>query len=150
MKKYFGMLFAALALMVPVLAFAQVIEPMDFFTQVLNAIKSFGGLPWMGKVSSLVLILVSSMKVSFLKPMWDKLGAAKAWAGPVLGLIGGILSLGMDGNITLAGVLAYVSSGAGALILHELLDTVKAIPGLGSMYVAVIDYIKSKLGAPAA
>lgn len=149
MKKYFGWLFAAVAILISFSAFAQAAElpATDFFAQLMAAIKAFGGLSWMGKVSSIVLLLVASMKVSFIKPLWDKLGAAKAWAGPVLGLIGGILSLGVDGNITVAGVMAYVASGAGALILHELLDTVKAIPGLGAMYVAVINWIEGLLGA---
>lgn len=114
-------------------------------TQVLKAITDIGGLDTVGKIALIVTILVSSTKVSFLKTLvWDKLGAAQAWVAPLLGLLAGILSQGS--SLTLATALAYVASGAGALVLHELLDTVKAIPGLGSLWVSVIGVIEGALG----
>lgn len=119
-----------------------------FAGQVLEAIAQFGGLPWMGKIALLITLLISSMKVTAIRQLlWDKLGGAKAWVGPGLGLILGILTLAMGGHLTLAGVLAWVSAGAGALILHELLDSLKKVPGLGAMWVSFIDLIMSYLGA---
>jgi hypothetical protein len=124
-----------------------VLAPTDFMTQVLEAIKSFGGLGWMLKVSAVLTVILSSMKVSFFRGLiWDKLGALKPWLAPVLGLCAGVLTLGAGGSITLAGVMAWASAGAGAVILHELLDTVKAIPGLGPMWVSAIDLISGLLG----
>lgn len=135
-------------------AFAEsnVISPGDFLSQVLQAIQGFGGLSWMLKVAAVVTLVIASMKVSVLNQLlWSKLGAAQAWVAPILGLVGGILSLSAGGHsITLQAVLAYVSAGAGAIILHELLDTVKAIPGLGSIYVQIINAIEGALGGPAA
>lgn len=118
----------------------------QFFGQVIDAIKAMGGLPWAAKFGAVILLLVSSMKVSFLRPLWDKLGAAKAWAALGLALVGGILMLSVEGKLTLAGVVAYVVAGGGAVIMHELLDTVKAIPGLGSVWIAVIDLLSKLLG----
>lgn len=127
-----------------------VVAPQDFLAQVLDAIKNFGGLSTMLKISSIVALIVASMKVSFLNDLvWSKLGAAKVWLAPVLGLVAGVLGLGSGGApITLASVFAYVSAGAGAVILHEILDSVKAIPGLGAGYVSFINMIESVLGGP--
>ncbi len=129
-----------------------VVAPQDFLAQVLDAIKSFGGLSTLLKITCFITLIVSSMKVSFLNDLvWSKLGAAKAYLAPILGLIAGILGIGSGGApITLALVFAYMSAGAGAVFLHEILDSVKAIPGLGSVYVTIIGIIESALGGPAA
>lgn len=120
------------------------IPAQDFLAQVLDAVKKFGGLPTLGKISSVVLLLVASMKVGPLKTLiWSKLGAAQAWIAPLLGLLAGVLALGTD--LTPAGALAYVGAGAGALVLHELLDSLKALPGLGPVYVTVINFIEDVL-----
>ena len=133
-------------------AFAQdVVAPQDFLAQVLQVIKDFGGLSMMAKIASIVMIVISSMKVSFLSPYWAKLGNLQAWLAPVLGLVAGLLMVASgSGSLTWASAMAYALSGAGAIMLHNLLDLVKAIPGLGPIYVSVIDIIESRLGGPAA
>ena len=131
------------------MADSTVIAPQDFLAQVLTAIQGFGGLPWVGKIASVILLVVASMKVSFLHDLlWAKLGAAQAWVAPVLGLLAGILTPALSGQaITLPGVMAFVAAGSGALILHELLDAAKGIPGLGATYVGIINLIESALAA---
>lgn len=135
-----------------VLVFAQdtIPAPVDtvegFFSQVITLIKQFGGLPWVLKIAGIAAVLLSTLKVSAIREItWDKLGAAKAWAAPILGLIFGVLSLGT--SLTWASALAYVSAGAGAIILHELLDSIKAIPGIGSVWLSIIGVIQSLLGS---
>lgn len=152
MKTPFKTFFLCLSMMLfAVFAFAQDTVPAPaetiegFFSQTLTFIKQFGGLPWVLKIAGISAILISTLKVSTIRELtWDKLGNAKVWAAPVLGLIFGVLSLGT--NLTLASALAYISAGAGAIILHELLDSIKAIPGIGSIWVSIIDVIKSLLG----
>ncbi len=126
-----------------------VIAPQDYLAQVLDAIHAMGGLSWTGKVASVILLIVASMKVSILHDwVWSKLGAAQAWVGPILGLLAGILMPALSGQpITLPTVMAYVAAGSGSLILHELLDTVKSIPGLGAVYVGIINLVESALAA---
>lgn len=128
-----------------------VVSPVDFLDQVVQAAKVFGGLPEVLKIASIVTILIASMKVSFLNDLvWSKLGAAKSWVAPLLGLVAGLLGLGAGGQpITLASAFAYMAAGAGAVILHELLDSIKAIPGLGPQYVAFIELVEKVLGGPA-
>jgi len=129
-------------LLFPIYAFADDLSASDFLSQVLEFIKAFGGLSTVAKISGAVLLIIGSMKVSFLKTYWDMLGSAKAFVGPVLGLIIGVISMS---PITLSGLAAYLFAGAGAIILHELLDAVKALPGIGSVYVSIIDFIKKIL-----
>lgn len=157
MKKAIGHIFSGVCVLLVCFtacyAFAgdSVVSPQDFFAQVLAAIQSFGGLSFMPKVAGIVTLVISSIKVSFInKYVWSKLGAAQTWVAPVLGLLAGILGLGTTGHITLASVFAYISAGAGAIVLHELLDSVKAIPGLGAGFVAVINLIEGVLGGPSA
>lgn len=125
---------------------AQDVPVESFVQQVFDLIGSFGGLPWMAKIAGVITVIISSMKVSFIRPLWDKLGEAKVWLAPILGLVAGVMGMGVD--ITWASAIAYVTAGAGAVIFHELLDTIKAIPGLGSMWVSVIDFISIILRAP--
>lgn len=126
------------------------VSPQDFLTQVLDSINKMGGLTWVLKVASIITLIIASMKVSVLNDMiWSKMGNFKAWLAPILGLAAGLLSLAAGGHLSLADVLAWLSAGAGAVVLHELLDTIKAIPGLGDVYVNLIDAIENALGGPA-
>lgn len=127
-------------------AFASTVEPQDFFAQMLEVIKNFGGLSTMAKISSVILLIVASMKVTALSGLWDKLGNFKAWLAPALGLVAGIIGIGHDGPITLASVMVYISAGGGAVILHELLDSLKSVPGIGPTYLTIINIIQSVLG----
>ncbi len=128
-----------------------VLAPSDFFAQVLAAIQGFGGLSTMLKISTVIMLIIASMKVSFLNTnVWSKLGSAQVWVAPVLGLIGGALSLGTGATpVSAASIFAYVTAGAGAVFLHEILDSVKAIPGIGAIYVTIINLVEGALGGPA-
>lgn len=152
LKKFSHLVRAIIVLIVSFVAFYAfadevVVSPQDFFAQVLEAIRTFGGLSVMAKISAVVMIIISSMKVSFFRELiWDKLGALQTWVAPILGLIAGILGLGNgDAPITLASVMAYVAAGGGAIILHELLDSIKAIPGIGQVYISMINLIQGFL-----
>lgn len=119
----------------------------DQLKAILDAVQKFGGAPWVMKIALICLILTALMKVSFLQPLWAKLGAFQAMVAPLLAAIGGIISMS---PITLPGVLAYLSAGAGAIVLHELLDASKGIPGIGAGYVSAINFVEGILGAPKA
>lgn len=120
-------------------------DPQLFLAQVFAAIQSFGGLPSVMKISIIVTLCISSMKVTFLNQMiWSKLGSAQAFVAPVLGLVAGILGIGAGHvALTLPVIFAYLAAGSGALALHELLDAIKGIPGIGSVFVSLINLIES-------
>lgn len=143
-----------LALMLPFVAAAQAIVPTDdlntLIMNVLTFVKQFGGLPWVAKVASIIAILISISKVSALRGFtWDKLPEkTRIWLAPFLGLIYGLFAQGTD--ITAASALAYMLAGAGAPYVHEMLDGIKLIPGIGPFWVNAIEVIKTYLGAPKA
>lgn len=136
--------YVLLSVLAPVVAMAADGEiPIgDFLAQVLDAVRNFGGLTFALKLSSIVMLVLASMKVTMLRPFWDKLGNYKALAAPFLSLVAGVVALTVDGQLTLPGVFAYLFAGSGAIVMHELLDAVKAIPGIGGAYVAIIDFIQ--------
>ena len=125
------------------------VAPEDFLTQLFTTMKNLGGMPTMLKISAIILLLVSAMKVSFLnQTLWEPLGAGKPWIAPVLGLIGGILGLGAGSvPVTLPLIFAYVTAGGGAVFLHELLDSLKLIPGIGPIYMRLIEIAQKALKA---
>lgn len=125
---------------------AQETDVLTLFTQVTDLIKQWGGYSWQLKVGGAIAVLISFMKTSFMKPIWDKLGDFKFWLGPALGLVTGLLTL--QGDLTWAAALAYLQAGAGAVLVHELLDLVKKIPGIGAVWLSLIEVIKSLLKSP--
>ena len=136
---FFSVTFVAL------MCFAQdaAIPTADFAAQVLDAVAKLGGLSGLAKVSAILVLIISSMKVTALNDLiWNKLGKAQKWVAPVLAIIGGIVAMAAGGApITFAGVMAYLGAGLGAPYLHDLLDLVKTIPGIGPTYLMVIDVI---------
>lgn len=127
-----------------------------FFEQFIETVKKYGSLDLMGKISAIILLIVASMKVSFLNNLlWSKLGDWKSAVAPALGLIAGVLSAfvghkDLSFAAALGIIVTYFGSGVGALGLHELLDDIKAIKGIGPVYVAIIEAVQSALGGPKA
>lgn len=147
--KMFAVLFMALFAVVAFAQVAPVPSPagdLDLLSQVLAFVQGFGGLSTLAKISGVIAILIGTMKSSALGPMWDKLGSFKVWAAPVLGIAYGLMS---QGSLTWASAFAYLSAGAGAILLAEILDGVKAIPGIGTMWISVIGIVESVLKKPA-
>lgn len=139
-------LFAPLMVMAQAGAPVPINPDQTFLSQVLSLIGAFGGLTWMAKVSAICLLIIALTKTSFVAPLWAKLPPLlQTLAAPILALIGGLVS---QGTLTWASALAYLGAGAGAVILHELLDGVKTIPGIGPTYIAIINVIEGLLGGP--
>lgn len=121
----------------------------DFLGQVWAYISSFGGLSFVLKMSGLVAIIIASVKVSLLRPLWDRLGNFKALVGPVLSLFVGVVSsLKGDHGFSLSIICAYLFSGSGAVIIHEILDILKAIPGISPTYLKMIELANRMLAGP--
>lgn len=129
-------------------AFAITGEDMSFFDKVLDYVKGFKDMPTLLKVSGGIILLISTMKVSFLKPLWDKLGEKQEWLAPALGFIAGAFAGFEDGKFDWAVLATYAFAGAGAPYLHDILDKVKVIPGIGQIWLTVIEIIKKVLFAP--
>lgn len=125
----------------------------EFVAQVIRTSETIGNLPTMLQISAIIMLVVSSLKVTVLRRLiWERLGAGQVLVAPMLGLIAGLVGLGTAGGpVTLPIVLTYVMAGGGAVFLHELLDALKALPGVGMAYIHAIEMIERALGAaPAA
>lgn len=122
---------------------------MDFMSQVFAAVQGFGGLSWGLKVASVLFLVIASMKVSVLRSYtWDKVPQAlKVWLAPFLALLAGLFSLGSFDKVALA---AWVFAGAGAILLQNLLEGIKQIPGIGQGVLSAISFIELLLRKPKA
>lgn len=119
----------------------QVLPASDFLEQTIQVLTVMGGLPGMAKISAIIMLVIASLKVSVLdKTVWSKLGAAQVYVAPVLGLLYGLITLSAGQPLTTPMVVAYLFSGGGAVFLHEIMDSVKQLPGLGVLYVAAISF----------
>ncbi len=156
MKKGFGIfiLIALITWLIGPFAYANIsADDIGFLQKLLDYVK---GLFDKGNEASLlanvaggVLILISTMKVSFIKPLWDKLNdGAKGWLGPVLGLVAGLAGMLMNGQFSWSVLLAAAAGGTLTPYLHDMLDLIKKIPGLGSLWVSIIEIIEKVLFAP--
>lgn len=102
------------------------LPPDQFFVQVLEAVKNFGGIPWTLQVASILTLLISSMKVTFIREYtWDKLGNFKTFLAPTLAFLAGMFGLAVTGHFSWPAVVAYALAGAGAIPLHEAIDALK-------------------------
>lgn len=119
----------------------------DFLTQVLDFIKAWGGISFTFKMAGIVALLIGSMKVSFLSPIWNWFGRGKVFVAPTLGFLAGILALG---PFSWTKVFAFSLSASGAVILNEILNGLKGFPGFGPMYMTTIEFLSSILGGPPA
>jgi len=127
---------------------AVVMPPADFLHQVITVLRGMGGLSAVGKLSALIVLLIASTKVGALNDLvWSRLGKSQAWVAPFLGLAAGVAGLGTGGaSVTPALVFIYLVAGGGAVFLHELLDSLKGVPGVGKVYKAAIEMADTALG----
>lgn len=124
------------------------LAPADFFAEVGATIHGLGGVPTLMKISLIITLLISGLKVSaFRRVIWAHVGAAQPWVAPFLGFLAGVTGLGAGGApVTPALVFAYAFAGGGAVFIHEALDSLKSFPGLGAPYAAAIDVLSRMLG----
>lgn len=125
------------------------VSALDFLSQVFSVVKSLGGMAWGLKIASIMFLVVGSMKVSLIRSFtWDKIPAAlKVWLAPFLSALAGLFS---SGNFDKASLTAWALAGGGAVLLYQILEGVKLIPGIGPKYVSIINFIGVLLGKPKA
>ncbi len=126
------------------------LSPDDFLTELATAARSLGGLSTLAKAVVIITLLVSSLKVTVLrKYVWSRLGSAQVLVAPLLALTAGLLGLGSGGApLTPAVVVAYLTAGGGAILLHELLDAAKRVPAVQAAYLKARDALGFDPPAP--
>ncbi len=120
---------------------------------IVDLFGSFDGfVNWQLKAAAIIVILIAAWRVSALSFLWDKLGSAKAWLAPLLSLIAAIFTTWGSGlaagswEWTISNIFLTLTTGAAAMAIANLLKSVKAIPGLGSVWVSVIEVLEKLLG----
>jgi hypothetical protein len=121
----------------------------DLLSQIMEAVKGFGGMAWGMKIAVLIGLLIASMKVSIIRPYtWDKVPASlKVWLAPFLAMVAGVAAYG---KFDKASLIAFMLAGGGAVLLDQVLEGVKQIPGLGPQYVSAIEFMSKLLKKPTA
>lgn len=114
----------------------------DFF----SALGSMKGMQWQLAAASFITILISALKVSAWRPLWNKLGWFKAFLAPMLSIFVVMLTAMSAGNFGWKSAVTALVTGGGALAIHELLDSFKGIPGIGGTWLAIIEWVSKMLG----
>jgi hypothetical protein len=130
----------------------------NIFGAIWKLVSGWGGLNYTVKVNAIMTLLISSMKVSFLKPLWDKIKVIKiTYKGVVqeinaqvyfvlfLHIIVGIIT---QGNYSFNAILAYVFIGGGSVYFHELASGLKNVPIIGQILEWIETIAKYVLKAP--
>jgi hypothetical protein len=114
--------------------------------QLISLIEGLGSMSPQAKIAAIVLFITAVWKSSFLQPYYAALGNAANLVGPVLGLISGVLAIQ---PLSWGAVWTGVYGGSLAVLVVALLEAVKSIPGIGSLYVSLINWVEGLLGSPA-
>lgn len=119
----------------------------QLFSAAISLFSDFKLLSSQMKVAGVLFLLIAVVKNSMFQPLWAKLGDAKKIAAPVLSLAAFFV---MQPKLDLSVVIAAITTGAAASYLADILDLLKKIPGIGSVYVKIIDVIGMLLKKPQA
>lgn len=144
MKKIFAFLSM---IMFATVAVAQAVEPApsDLLGALLRALADWQSVGWQAGVAALLTILISTVKLSWAQVYWNKLGYFKVFVAPVLSLVAvAIAAPALDAKA----MYVAITTGAGAVFLHQILDSVKKMPGLKKPISIVIDIVSKLLGKP--
>lgn len=118
----------------------------DIFSQAIKAIESWRSLGWQVGLSGVLAVFISTLKNSFIRRwVWDRLGWSKVLVAPALSLIIVILSVK---PLTFSAVILAIFVGAGAIFIHEMLDSLKDAPFVKRPYNKVIEILASLLKKP--
>ena len=117
----------------------------QFLSQVGTFIESCGGMGAWTCAAGAIMLVIASFKCSYFAPAWEKLGNFKTYVPLLLALVAGLIQLKAEDKFSAAGVFSWLTVGAGAAILHDLLDGVKSIPGLSAIYKTIITLAQAAL-----
>jgi hypothetical protein len=166
MKKLVNFMIASMILFSPILLLAQTPAPTvppvvnqvqttvggatvtadAFFANIAAAMPGFSALNTWFKIALVLLLLDCSLKVSFLTPLWNKLGTKFDSLAPVVfSLLAGLCLMAGTNGLSLKGVLSYLSVGVGAsglaAIITDLSGSIK-----NPTVLSFLNFLKGILG----
>lgn len=111
------------------------------FGQIVKLFGQWNVLSYQYKISAILLIIVSLIKHSALRPLWDKLGKYKALLAPVLSLIAFLF---LVQPFTFQTFIAAITTGAAASYFSQVIKMLKDIPQLNiimTIFSDILDFI---------
>ncbi|NDC22523.1 MAG: hypothetical protein EBZ49_00110 [Proteobacteria bacterium] len=103
---------------------------MEFIFQIIKSFGQFQGMQASIIASTMLTLLISSIKVSPLSGLWDRLGQFKVLAAPIMSMA--IAALAIKPFSMEAMMTAFIT-GAGSVAVHEFLSAAKSIPGMSKI-----------------
>lgn len=108
------------------------------FQKVFSDWKALG---WQAGLMALLVAIIGTFKNTMLRKwLWDWAGEAKAVVPYVLAMIACLLAIPKDAW-SFSTVLLALTTGGGAVALHQLLDALKKAPWVGEKYKWLIELI---------
>lgn len=119
----------------------------QFIDQVYAALQNFGTLSVLLKASVILTLLISAWKVSVFQPFWNFFGNFKAFVPPTF-MVGVVVvqSLISSGKVNWNTVGVAIVVGLTSAGFHDILCDLKSLPGVGPLFIKVIDLIEAFLG----
>jgi hypothetical protein len=119
----------------------------QFVDQLYAVLQNFGALSPLLKASAILTLLISAWKVSAFQWMWSQLGKFQSFMAPLLMTAAVIVqSLIKSGSVNWSSVGTAIVIGLTSIGFHELLCALKSFPGIGPLFVKVIDVVEAFLG----
>lgn len=116
------------------------------FQKVFTDWKALG---WQAGLMALLVLIVSTFKNTLLRKwLWDWAGEAKSVIPYVLAMLICLLAI-PQADWSFATVLLALTTGGGAVALHQLLDSLKAAPWIGEKYKWIVELIGKWAKKPA-
>lgn len=120
-------------------------EIMPVLSQAFDVMKDFGALSMHMKIAAVLTLLISLVKVSAIRPIWEKLGAGKVLVAPLLSLMLAIVQSIGEKPVTKVEIMNALLIGAGSVAMHEFLDALKEIPVIKQRAEPLVDLVKKLL-----
>lgn len=109
-----------------------------------------GGFGAIGLSIVLITLVISIVKLSFFRPLWDRLGDNKVLVAPVLSLIPIFHSaFKVADGFSVSGLLLSFTVGPGSIALSKILKALRKKKGVGPVMLGMIKVCELILGGKA-
>jgi len=139
------------AILTPITILAQTVEqgfPVDeILDGSIQAVYTWQSLGWQAGLSAVIVVFIGLIKNSlFRKYLWDKFPKYIKFLVPAL-LSLAVVLLGVT-DWSANAVILTMTTGVGAMALHQLFKAVKEIPGVGPKVGGFLDWVGKWLKKP--
>lgn len=118
----------------------------EIISGMLKAIGDWRAIGWQAGLAASIAVLISTMKNSLLRAwIWDKLGWWKVFVAPVLAMVAVLIFVK---PFDMKAVMLALTTGAGAIAIHQFLDALKNAPFIKPWMTPILDFLAKLLKSP--